>query len=117
HVIETIIEKTKEYLDLQGHVKSDEQQNLEAKIDKTTKQLLKLTDLISTTRTGSDEISKATSTKLRQQIYGVLGNRGFSNIKGDDEKRKSINLKMKKKNVKINNRYRKFKKEKKKSEN
>ncbi|CAJ0827325.1 21419_t:CDS:10 [Entrophospora sp. SA101] len=31
--------------------------------------------------------SKATSTKLRQQIYGVLGNRGFSNIVvGKDKK-------------------------------
>nr|CAG8460612.1 7376_t:CDS:10 [Entrophospora candida] len=33
------------------------------------------------------ETSKATSTKLRQQIYGVLGNRGFSNIVvGKDKK-------------------------------
>ncbi|CAJ0756337.1 2848_t:CDS:2, partial [Entrophospora sp. SA101] len=32
--------------------------------------------------------NKATSTKLRQQIYGVLGNRGFSNIAVGKEDKK-----------------------------
>src|SRR5207249_10858840 len=105
HVIETIIDKTKEYLDLQGHVKSDEQQNLEAKIDKAAGQLLKLTDSISTNRAGYDEFSKAASTKLRQQIYGVLGNRGFSHNKGDDKEHPFI-VKLQKEIVELMNCYR-----------
>ena len=51
------------------------QQSLEVNIVNTTERLLKMIDSISTSRVGNDEVSKAASTKLRQQIYGVLGNR------------------------------------------
>ncbi|CAG8820405.1 5526_t:CDS:1, partial [Racocetra persica] len=85
-VIETIIKKSNEYLELQEHKGEIEwgDQNLEMKIVNTTEQLLSLTKSIPEYRTGTDAVSKAISTKLRQQIYGVLGNRGFSNI-GDKE--------------------------------
>ncbi|CAJ0827331.1 21421_t:CDS:2 [Entrophospora sp. SA101] len=94
HVIETIIEKTQNYFNNdKGNKQDDEQddekqQSLEVKMVKTTEQLSKLTDSISKYRTGDEEVSKATSTKLRQQIYGVLGNRGFSNIAVGKEDKK-----------------------------
>ena len=53
----------------------NQQQNLEAKIVDTTEKLLEMTKLFSAIRTGTDEVSKATPTKLRQQIYGALGHR------------------------------------------
>jgi len=64
------------------------QQSLEVNIVNTTERLLKMIDSISTSRVGNDEVSKAASTKLRQQIYGVLGNRGFSNIVIEKEDKK-----------------------------
>ncbi|CAG8644828.1 17220_t:CDS:2 [Gigaspora rosea] len=58
--------------------------NLEIKLINTAEQLLRFIKSISEYRSGTDTVSKAITTKLRQQIYGVLGNRGFSNI-GDKE--------------------------------
>ncbi|CAG8474818.1 3604_t:CDS:2 [Gigaspora margarita] len=86
YIIETIIKKSKEYFKFQEYDKDIEQgdPNLEMKVINTTEQLLRFTKSISEYRSGTDVVSKAITTKLRQQIYGVLGNRGFSNI-GDKE--------------------------------
>ncbi|KAF0428018.1 hypothetical protein F8M41_005933 [Gigaspora margarita] len=86
YIIETIIKKSKEYFKFQEYDKDIEQgdPNLELKVINTTEQLLRFTKSISEYRSGTDVVSKAITTKLRQQIYGVLGNRGFSNI-GDKE--------------------------------
>ncbi|CAG8528203.1 27752_t:CDS:2 [Dentiscutata erythropus] len=92
HVIETVIDKCKEYF--KENNKDDEQDNdqrLEAKIVKTTDQLLKL----------------ATTTKLWQQVYSVLGNRGFSNIKENKKHQLIVNLGTEV--AELMNRYRKFK--------
>ncbi|CAI2171275.1 9590_t:CDS:1 [Funneliformis geosporum] len=87
HVIENVIEKTKEYFDKQKNDVGDESQQhrLEEQIVNGTEKLLKLIESISKNRAGDEKVSKATSTKIRQQIYGVLGNRGFSNIIIDKE--------------------------------
>ncbi|CAG8666177.1 6764_t:CDS:1, partial [Scutellospora calospora] len=86
-VIETIIKRSNEYLNLQENIIDGENgdQSLEMKLIKTTEQLLRLTESIPEYRSGTDAVSVAISKKLRQQIYGVLGNRGFSNMKGDKE--------------------------------
>ncbi|CAG8592571.1 16633_t:CDS:1, partial [Racocetra fulgida] len=115
-VIETIINKSSEYLELQEHEGGIEwgDQNLEMKIVNTTEQLLSLTKSIPEYRTGTDAVSKAISTKLRQQIYGVLGNRGLSNI-GDKEH--PLIVKLKSEINDLMNRYRTITNEEKLSEN
>ncbi|CAG8780946.1 9749_t:CDS:1, partial [Gigaspora margarita] len=93
YVIETIIDRSNKYLECQDHdrVIDQDDQNLEMEIINTTKKLLSLTKSISEYRSGTDAVSKAISTKLRQQIYGLLGNRGFSN-KGNKEHHLIIKL-------------------------
>ncbi|CAG8761647.1 16639_t:CDS:1 [Cetraspora pellucida] len=116
HVIETIINKSNEYF--KENNEDDEQDNdqrLEAKIVNRTEQLLELVNLVPENRTGTDEVCKVTSTKLRQQIYGVLGNRGFCNIKGD--KKHQLIIKLRTEIVELMNRYRTFKDRKKLLEN
>ncbi|CAH1760053.1 890_t:CDS:1 [Entrophospora sp. SA101] len=145
HVIEYIIEKTKNYLekndnddknddgkynkkDAEKHKENDDKkcnknnsekdyktqqqslESLEVEIVETTEQLLKLTHSISINRAGTEEVSKATSTKLRQQIYGVLGNRGFSNIIVDKENKKHPLIAVLQKDIlNLMNRYRTIK--------
>ncbi|CAG8557085.1 929_t:CDS:2, partial [Cetraspora pellucida] len=115
-VIETIIKKSNEYLESQEHDKDIEwgDPNLEMKIVYTTEQLLNLTKSIPEYRTGTDAVSKAISTKLRQQVYGVLGNRGFSNI-GDKEH--PLIVKLRSEINDLMNRYRTITNEEKLSEN
>src|SRR5204862_3237077 len=36
--------------------------------------------LFSTTRVGTDEVVNAAAIKIRQQVYGILGNHGFNDI-------------------------------------
>ena len=57
---------------------------LEWDIDSNTKVLLKLIEEFSTTRVGTDEIIDAATIKIRQQVYGILGNRGFNEMIGPD---------------------------------
>ncbi|RIA96078.1 hypothetical protein C1645_733567 [Glomus cerebriforme] len=119
NVIETIIEKAAEYFNREvndrDNKKVDEQgdkrqQNLEAKIVKTTEQLLAMTNSFSTIRTGNEEVSKAIPTKLRQQIYGILGNRGFSNtVLDESEKEHPFIEKLRKDILALMNRYRTIK--------
>ncbi|CAG8678088.1 3375_t:CDS:2, partial [Funneliformis caledonium] len=128
HVIETIIKKATEYfynqkndVDNKKDEQDDEiqqQQSLEMKIFNVTEQLLKLTDSISKNRAGGEKVSKATSTKLRQQIYGVLGNRGFSNIILDKEHiEHPLIVNLRKDIIKLVNRYRTIKDPNRSSEN
>ncbi|CAJ0853976.1 14939_t:CDS:2 [Entrophospora sp. SA101] len=82
-VIKTIIKKTNDYFELEENDKYGKQdddkhddekqlQTLEMKVVKITEQLLKLTDSISINHTRIDEVNKAASTKLQQQIYDIL---------------------------------------------
>ncbi|PKC13877.1 hypothetical protein RhiirA5_457061 [Rhizophagus irregularis] len=120
-IIEIIIKKAEEYFNHEENDKDNkevdeqgdkrQQQNLEAKIVKTTDLLLEMINSFSTIRTGNDKISKSTSTKLRQQIYGILGNRGFSNTVLDESDGKEHPLveKLRKEILDLMNRYRKIK--------
>ncbi|CAB4395681.1 unnamed protein product [Rhizophagus irregularis] len=57
---------------------------LESDIDSKAKELLNLIKLFSTTRAGTDGVIDASTVKIRQQVYGILGNRGFNNIIDND---------------------------------
>lgn len=53
---------------------------------------MELIQRFSKEREGNDEVTQALPTKLRQQIYYVLGNRGFANIPGGNENQFIKNL-------------------------
>ncbi|GBB88695.1 hypothetical protein RclHR1_15260005 [Rhizophagus clarus] len=54
--------------------------SLESEIDLKTTELSNMIKKFSETRVGNDEVSKVTAIKIRQQVYQLLGNRGFSDI-------------------------------------
>ncbi|EXX70480.1 uncharacterized protein OCT59_009848 [Rhizophagus irregularis] len=58
----------------------EEEFSLESDIDSKARELLSLIKKFSETRVGTDEVSKVAAIKIRQQIYEILGNRGFSDI-------------------------------------
>ncbi|GBC08047.1 hypothetical protein RclHR1_07890014 [Rhizophagus clarus] len=58
----------------------EEEFSLESDIDSKARELLVLIKRFSETRVGTDEVSKVSAIKIRQQIYEILGNRGFSDI-------------------------------------
>jgi hypothetical protein len=62
----------------------DQSSKLESDIDLKANELLNLIRLFSTTRVGTDEVIDASIVKIRQQVYGILGNRGFNNIIDND---------------------------------
>ncbi|CAG8664575.1 16523_t:CDS:2 [Rhizophagus irregularis] len=55
----------------------DHNNNLEVEISLTMTSLVGLVNHLAETRKGSDDITKITPIKIRQQIYAVLGTRGF----------------------------------------
>ncbi|GBB90868.1 hypothetical protein RclHR1_00180006 [Rhizophagus clarus] len=57
---------------------------LESDIESKTDELLRLIKLFIATRAGTDEVTDASIIKIRQQVYEILGNRGFNNIIDDD---------------------------------
>ncbi|CAB5110117.1 unnamed protein product [Rhizophagus irregularis] len=122
-VIETIIEKTEAYFNLTnsnatGKPSGLEKENnekqqpyLEAEIFNTTDKLLQMTDLFTKIRVGTDRVSEAIPTKLRQQVYAILGNRGFSQTFEDksNSKEHPFIVKLRDDILDLMNRYRKFK--------
>ncbi|PKY62400.1 hypothetical protein RhiirA4_488809, partial [Rhizophagus irregularis] len=123
-VIETIIEKTEAYfnltrnsnatdkpLGLEAENNEKQQPYLEAEIFNTTDKLLKMTELFTKIRVGTDRVSEAVPTKLRQQVYAILGNRGFSQTFEDenDSKEHLFIVKLRGDILNLMNRYREFK--------
>ncbi|CAG8593961.1 12167_t:CDS:2 [Funneliformis caledonium] len=74
-VLEQIFDFSNKY----GLYKGDNY-SLETDIDLKAQELLLLIKEFSETRVGTDEVSNVATIKIRQQIYRILGNRGFSNI-------------------------------------
>ncbi|CAG8607028.1 14531_t:CDS:2 [Funneliformis mosseae] len=64
----------------------DENYSLETDIDSKAQELLLLIKNFSETRVGTDEVSNVATIKIRQQIYRILGNRGFSDIISPQDK-------------------------------
>ncbi|CAG8539988.1 9495_t:CDS:1 [Dentiscutata heterogama] len=82
HIIETTISKAKEYLNIDERNKDA---CLEAKIKSVTNRLQEYTTALSTNRLGADKVSPAIPTKLRQMVYTLLSNRGFSKYRDERE--------------------------------
>ncbi|RIA82055.1 hypothetical protein C1645_789112, partial [Glomus cerebriforme] len=57
---------------------------LEIGIETKANELLTLIENFSSCRSGTDEIVKVAAIKVRQQVYGILGNRGFADVMGPD---------------------------------
>ncbi|KAF0520405.1 hypothetical protein F8M41_016336 [Gigaspora margarita] len=86
HVIDIVIENANKYLKIDDENRqfletneNEKEQPLETILISTTKKLIKYIDLFSTNRVGKDEVIKSAPIKLRQIVYAVLENRGFSN--------------------------------------
>ncbi|KAF0520404.1 hypothetical protein F8M41_016335 [Gigaspora margarita] len=86
HVIDIVIENANKYLQIDDENEqfleaneNEKEQSLETILISTTKKLIKYIDLFSKNRIGKDEVTKSAPIKLRQLIYAVLENRGFSN--------------------------------------
>jgi hypothetical protein len=132
-VVETIIEKTEEHFnykkqrqDLNAtdnqqsnlnvelkaeNINTTDNEKLEAKILNTTDKLLKLTESFTKIRVGTDRVSEAIPTKLRQQVYTILGNRGFSKTfeNENNSKEHPFIVKLRDDILNLMNRYREFK--------
>ena len=67
-----------------------------------------MTESFSRIRTGTDKVSEAVPIKVRQQVYSVLGNRGFSKT-NEDSKEHSFIAKLRDDILQLMDRYRKFK--------
>jgi len=77
-VIEIIIELTDNYLS--KNFKLENRYMLEVESVHSVVDLLNTMERFSKLRVGADNVTKAAPTKLRQQIYAVLRNRGFSDV-------------------------------------
>ncbi len=82
YVLEYIIEQARHYFTCSNL--SNKEHRLESEIDMKTMELTNLMDKLYKNRLGDDEVTRHTSTKLRQQVYSALGIRGFNNIKTSD---------------------------------
>ncbi|CAG8444316.1 14802_t:CDS:1 [Dentiscutata erythropus] len=82
YIVEITISKAKEYLNIDEWNK---EACLEAKIKSVTNRLQDYTIALSTHRFGTDKASPAIPTKLRQMVYTLLSNRGFSKNKDERE--------------------------------
>ncbi|RIB25664.1 hypothetical protein C2G38_432817 [Gigaspora rosea] len=84
-VLETILNLTQEYFQLTNN----ENENINEKLLETgivfeVNSLITKMKHFANFREGDDDVTKALPVKLRQQIYAVLGNRGFSKVLSED---------------------------------
>ncbi|KAF0435644.1 hypothetical protein F8M41_004766 [Gigaspora margarita] len=82
YIIEVTISEAKNYLDI---VEWSREACLEAKIKSTTNRLQEYTTSLSTQHFGTDIVSPAIPTKLRQIIYTLLSNQDLSQNKDESE--------------------------------
>ncbi|RIB23315.1 hypothetical protein C2G38_2242794 [Gigaspora rosea] len=114
-LIEKVIEMMDIYLKNSNSQLSPEGKRELDLID-TTSKMTRLLSEFEKHRDGVDEVTQVAPIKLRQQIYAVLGDRGFANIKGEQKEHPFI--------IQVSNyidntmsRFRTFKDEEKKQEN
>ncbi|CAB5392057.1 unnamed protein product [Rhizophagus irregularis] len=102
-------EKQRVYLEAENNEK--QRPYLEAEIYNTTDKLLKMTELFTKIRVGTDRVSEAIPTKLRQQVYAILGNRGFSQTfeEENDSKEHLFIVRLRDDILNLMNRYRELK--------
>ncbi|CAG8544048.1 29917_t:CDS:2, partial [Racocetra persica] len=83
-VLETILDSTSKYFEERLPDENTEERSLETRIVFETKNLLDKMKHFAKFREGDDDVTRALPIKLRQQIYAVLGNRGFSKVISKD---------------------------------
>ncbi|CAG8544704.1 19684_t:CDS:2, partial [Racocetra fulgida] len=90
-VLETILDSTSKYFEKrlpetnnENTEENTEERSLETRIVFETKNLLDKMKHFAKFREGDDDVTRALPIKLRQQIYAVLGNRGFSKVISKD---------------------------------
>ncbi|KAF0513794.1 hypothetical protein F8M41_017748 [Gigaspora margarita] len=83
-LIENVIEMMDRYLKNSNSQLSPEG-NRELDLIDTTGKMIRLLSEFEKHRDGVDEVTQVAPIKLRQQIYAVLGDRGFANIKGEQK--------------------------------
>ncbi|CAG8602276.1 16345_t:CDS:2, partial [Racocetra fulgida] len=92
HVIEMVIKHANKYLQINYEneksleiILDDKEYSLETIMTLTTIKLLKCMESFSQQRAGTDEVTQTAPTKLRQLVYVILGNRGFSETLNEGE--------------------------------
>ncbi|GBC29231.2 hypothetical protein GLOIN_2v1678875 [Rhizophagus irregularis DAOM 181602=DAOM 197198] len=78
HVIEQIIEYAVEYL--MDSTSPRYKRGLESFMYRKANELIEAAEVFTKERDGTDDTTKVFPTKLRQQIFAALGNRGFNNV-------------------------------------
>ncbi|CAG8440579.1 18342_t:CDS:1 [Rhizophagus irregularis] len=78
HVIEQIIEYAMEYL--KDSTGPRHKRGLESFMYRKANELIEAAEVFTKERDGTDDTTKVFPTKLRQQIFAALGNRGFNNV-------------------------------------
>ncbi|GBC29227.1 hypothetical protein GLOIN_2v1678875 [Rhizophagus irregularis DAOM 181602=DAOM 197198] len=78
HVIEQIIEYAMEYL--KDSTGPRHKRGLESFMYRKANELIEAAEVFTKERDGVDDTTKVFPTKLRQQIFAALGNRGFNNV-------------------------------------
>ncbi|PKY15176.1 hypothetical protein RhiirB3_520194 [Rhizophagus irregularis] len=78
HVIEQILKYAKEYFDDRNQSKF--KGGMESFMHRKANELIEVAGAFARMRDGIDDTTKAFPTKLRQQIFAALGNRGFNNV-------------------------------------
>ncbi|GBB91273.1 hypothetical protein RclHR1_18450003 [Rhizophagus clarus] len=84
HVIEFILKNTIEYFE-DTNITTGNIQSLESEINSKANELMNLTCKFSKTRVGSNNVTLAVPIKIRQQIFAILSNHGFSDIIDDNK--------------------------------
>ncbi|CAI2162479.1 10850_t:CDS:1 [Funneliformis geosporum] len=114
YIIETIIDKTDEYL--KKELTPDEKdKHIELEVINSTKNYLTTIKQLINTRKGTDKVSDAAPTKISQLVMAVLGDRGF--CLDNDGKEHEFVLELKKEIIGIMNNLRTIKKEDKRKDN
>ncbi|CAG8479140.1 11586_t:CDS:1 [Ambispora gerdemannii] len=82
HILDKILKEATEFFQNQksnnNDNEGDEDNNLEKNIVEKTKDIISIIHRFVETRHGTDNIAAVTPIHLRQQIYGLLSNRGFA---------------------------------------
>ncbi|CAG8608593.1 2692_t:CDS:1 [Funneliformis caledonium] len=79
HVVETIMLYAQAYFDNQN-IYQGKLYGIETTLFAKANEMINLTKDFANQRIGTDDTTKILPIKLRQQIFGALGNRGFNNI-------------------------------------
>ncbi|CAG8506930.1 24860_t:CDS:1 [Racocetra persica] len=103
HVLKEILS----YTDVCPENHCTETCTLESNIIRKTDDLIGLINRFSDERVGTDDVTRVASIKLRQQVYVILGNRGYANVYDKNKQHPFLTIYQKRLNYSMNQ-YRTF---------